>query len=145
QTDSALLYMVLDDFQQIKELVGLATSDMVIKSVAELLLNTAREGEKIGRYGDQVFTIIIPSPDESTVSERAEVFLKVIADFVSHANGNNINLHCSIGIARIGENIASAQTALENADKACTKAQYAGGNQTARFEEIVIQADVDDL
>lgn len=145
QSDSALLYMVLDDFQQIKELVGLTTSDMVIKSVADLLLKTAEEGEKLGRYGDQIFTIVIPSDDENIVNARAQAFLKTIDEFVSHANGKIIDLHCSIGIARISENVASAQTALENADKACTQAQHAGGNQTARFQEQMVHSNVDDL
>lgn len=145
QSDSALLYMVLDDFQQIKELVGLATSDMVIKSVADLLLKTAEDGEKVGRYGDQIFTVIIPSTDESFVDKRAEAFLNSVAEFVSHTNGKMIDLHCSIGIARISENVASAQTALENADKACTDAQHAGGNQTARFQEKMPQSDSGEL
>lgn len=145
QSDSALLYIVLDDFQQIKEQVGLTTSDMVIKSVADLLLQTAQEGEKIGRYGDQIFTIVIPSDNESLVNERANAFLKTVDEFVSHANGKIIDLHCSIGIARISESVASAQTALENADKACTQAQHAGGNQTARFQEKMVQSDGDDL
>lgn len=145
QKDSALLYMVLDDFQQIKELVGLATSDMVIKSVAELLRKTAQEGETLGRYGDQIFTIVIPDADENVVNQRADAFLKSVDEFVSHANGKIIDLHCSIGIARISENVASAQTALENADKACTIAQHAGGNQTARFQDKVTQPDTDDI
>lgn len=143
--DSALFYIVLDDFQKIKEQVGLATSDIVIKSVAELLLKTVAEGEILGRYSDQTFAIIIPSSDESNVNARAETFLKTINEFVSHANGKTIDLHCSIGIARISESVASAQTALENADKACTQAQYAGGNQTVRFQEKIIQTDVDEL
>ncbi|HAO25384.1 MULTISPECIES: EAL domain-containing protein [unclassified Methylophaga] len=145
QSDSALLYLVLDDFQQIKELVGLTNSDIVIKSVGEQLQKTAQEGEKLGRYGDQIFTIIVPSADESTVNQRAEAFLKSVDEFVSHANGKIIDLHCSIGIARVSENVASAQTALENADKACTLAQHAGGNQTARFEEKITQPDKEDL
>lgn len=145
QKDSALLYMVLDDFQHIKELVGLATSDMVIKSVAELLRKTAQEGETLGRYGDQIFTIVIPDANENIVNQRAEAFLKSVDEFVSHANGKIIDLHCSIGIARISESVASAQTALENADKACTLAQHAGGNQTARFQDKITQPDTDDL
>lgn len=145
QSDSALLYMVLDDFQQIKEMVGLTTSDTVIKSVADMLLSMAQEGEKLGRYGDQIFTIVIPSADENYVNDRAQAYLKTIDEFVSHASGKMIDLHCSIGIARIGENVASAQTALENADKACTQAQHAGGNQTARFQEKLIQPEVDDV
>ncbi len=132
--DAEMLYLVLDDFQAIKEQVGLGTSDVIIKSVADLLRKNLKEGETLGRYGDQVFTIIIPSHDDSVVDERANAYLKAIDDYVSHANGKTIDLHCSIGISRISENQATVETILENADKACTKAQKAGGNQIARHQ-----------
>jgi diguanylate cyclase (GGDEF)-like protein/PAS domain S-box-containing protein len=132
--DAELLYLVLDDFQAIKEQVGLGTSDVIIKSVADLLRKTLKEGETLGRYGDQVFTIIIPSHDDNVVDGRANAYLKAIDDYVSHANGKTIDLHCSIGISRISENQASVESVLENADKACTKAQRAGGNQIARHQ-----------
>lgn len=132
--DAELLYLVLDDFQSIKEQVGLGTSEIIIKSVADLLRKNLRDGEILGRYGDQVFTLIIPSHDDNEVDARAAVYLKTINDYVSHANGKAIDLHCSIGIARISESQAAAETVLENADKASTKAQRAGGNQVARYQ-----------
>lgn len=132
--DAQLLYLVLDDFQTIKEKVGLGTSDVIIKSVADLLRKNLRDGETLGRYGDQVFTVIIPSHDDNVVDERAASYLKTIDDYVSHVNGKTIDLHCSIGIARIGESQAAVETVLENADKSCTKAQRAGGNRVARHQ-----------
>lgn len=131
--DAALLYLVLDEFQEIKEQVGLGTSDLIIKSVADLLRKNLREGEVLGRYGDQVFIIIVPSHDDSVVDERAASYLKVISDYVSHVNGKSIDLHCSIGISRISESQPSAAVVLENADKACTEAQHAGGKQVNRY------------
>lgn len=139
--DAELLYLVLDDFQNIKEQVGLGTSDVIIKSVADLLRKNMQEGEILGRYGDQVFTIIIPSHDDNVVDERAAGYLKTIDDYVSHVNGKSIDLHCSIGISRISESQASADTVMENADKACTKAQRAGGKQVMRYQNT--QNDVE--
>lgn len=132
--DAELLYLVLDDFQAIKEQVGLGTSDVIIKSVADLLRKNLHEGEVLGRYGDQVFTIIIPSHDDNLVDERAASYLQTIDDYVSHVNGKSIDLHCSIGIARISESQATAETVMENADKACTKAQRSGGNKISRHQ-----------
>lgn len=132
--DAELLYLVLDDFQALKEQVGLGTSDMIIKSVGDLLRKNLREGEVLGRYGDQVFTIIIPSHDDNLVDERAAAYLETIANYVSHANGKSIDLHCSIGISRISESHSAAEIVMENADKACTMAQRAGGNQVMRYQ-----------
>ncbi len=133
-SDAELLYLVLDEFQSIKEQVGLGTSDVIIKSVADLLRKNLREGEILGRYGDQIFTIIVPSHDDNLVDERAASYQQVITDYVSHVNGKTIDLRCSIGISRITESQPSAEAVLENADKACTQAQRGGGNQVARFQ-----------
>jgi len=140
--NAQLLYLVLDEFQSIKEQVGLGTSDIIIKSVAELLRKNLKEGETIARYGDQAFTLIIPGHDDAKIEARAEDYLKAVNDYVSHVNGKNIDIQCSIGIARINENQSAAEKVLENADKACTQAQHAGGNQITRFQ--VTQQGVQD-
>lgn len=132
--DAELLFIVLDDFQSIKEMVGLGTSDIVIKSVGDILRKTLAEGETLGRYADQVFAVIVPSANEHEVDIRAEAYRKAIDDYVSQTNGKIIDLHCSIGISRISENVATAAVALENADRACIRAQKAGGNQIARHQ-----------
>ena len=132
--DSELLYIVLDEFQAIKELVGgLGASDTVLKEVADLLQKELIEGESLARYSDQVYTVIVSSDDDKHVEQRAEAFRKVIDDYVSHAGGNTLDLHCSIGICRITESLPSAELVLDNADKACVQAQQAGGNRVVRY------------
>lgn len=144
-TDSVLCYLHLDDFHLLKEQVGLAASDTIIQSVAGLLRTVIRDDETLGRYGDQVFTIIVPTADEEVVNQRAETFRRSIADFRSQIGGKVVTLSCSIGMTRLSESVASAQTALEYADKACTWAQRAGGNQHAWYEDQVSHSEADDL
>ncbi|EGL54595.1 MAG: EAL domain-containing protein [Pseudomonadota bacterium] len=131
--DAQLLYLTLDDFLSIKEKVGLGTSEVILKSVSDLLQNNLAEHEVIGHYGDQVFTIIVPHHDDAYIDERAESFRRTIDDYVSHVAGKTIDLHCSVGIARINESQLTAEAVLENADRAAMKAQHAGGNQVMRF------------
>lgn len=131
--DAVLLYIVLDDFQAIKEQVGLGISDVIIKSVADLLRKNLVEGEVLGHFSDRVFTVIVPTNDNDKIDERAESYRKAISDYVSHIDGSSIDLHCSIGISHINESLASAETALENADRACVNAQHAGGNKIDRY------------
>ncbi|SFK13781.1 EAL domain-containing protein [Methylophaga sulfidovorans] len=131
--DAQLLYLTLDDFLSIKEKVGLGTSEVILKSVSDLLQNKLAEDEIIGHYGDQVFAIIVPNHDDTYIDERAESFRRTIDEYVSHVAGKKIDLHCSIGIARINESQLTAEAVLENADRAAMKAQHAGGNRVMRF------------
>lgn len=134
---SELLYLVIDDFQAIKEQIGLAACDMVLKGVAEVLRKELVEGEFLARYSDQVFTLIIASADDSYVDQRAEEYRKIVDDYSSQANGKMIDLQCSIGISRITESLASSSVGLDRADKASMQAQHAGGNQVIRYKPIL--------
>ncbi len=134
---SQLIYIVLDNFQSIKDQVGLTTSEAIIKAAAELLKAELKEEEFLGRYSDQVFTIIIQNSDDSYVDERAENYRKTIEEYVSQADGKLIDLKCSIGVSRITENLLSAEEGLDNADKACAEAQRAGGNRVSRHQIVL--------
>jgi len=131
---SELLYLVIDDFQKIKEQVGLSACDMILKGVAAILKADRVEGELLARYSDQVFTILIASGDDTHVDQRAEVYRKIVDDYVSQASGKMIDLQCSIGISRITESLASSSVGLERANKACIQAQRAGGNRVIRYK-----------
>jgi diguanylate cyclase (GGDEF)-like protein/PAS domain S-box-containing protein len=139
---SELLYIVIDDFQKIKEQIGLSASDVVLKGVAALLKDKLVEGELLARYSDQVFTILIASGDDSYVDERAEVYRKTVEDYVSSVNGKMFNLECSIGISRITESLASSSVGLDRADKACTQAQRAGGNRAVRYQPAASELSI---
>tara|TARA_R110002050_G_scaffold269917_1_gene412389 strand:- start:8770 stop:10863 length:2094 start_codon:yes stop_codon:yes gene_type:complete len=130
---SALLYLELDNFQLIKEEVGLVASEEVLKEAAGLLSNILEENELLARYSDKVFTIIIPSGDDSYVDARAEAYRETIEAFISHANGKMVDLRCSIGISRITESF-SIEIILEQANKACIQVQKKGGNIVARYQ-----------
>jgi diguanylate cyclase (GGDEF)-like protein/PAS domain S-box-containing protein len=138
-SDAELLYIALDDFQEIKEEIGLGNTDIVLKGVGDLLRKHAANDEVLGYYSDRVFTVIIPSNSDKKVDARAETFRKLIEDFAANIQGNVIDLKCSIGISRISESLSSAVTTLENANRACITAQRAGGNQIGRFQAVIEQ------
>lgn len=136
---SALLYLEFDNFQAIKEDVGLVSSEEVLKEAAGLLNDVLNTDELLARYSDQVFTFIIPSGDNDYVDERAEVYRKTIETYVSHANGKMVDLRCSIGISRITENF-STEVILDSANKACMQVQKKGGDSVARYQPAKVDA-----
>ncbi len=141
--DAALLYLVIDEFQSIKEKLGLGSSDLVIKEVAELLKSVLGEKDLLARYSDQVFTIIIDSDDDTYVEQRAEKYRQAIESYVSSQLNQKIDLRCSIGVSRISEKSSTIDAVLNNADKACMQAQRNGGNQVTRFQVALIDKSED--
>lgn len=142
QGDAALLYIVIDDLRTIREQVGLAASDVVLKSLADLLRRELVETDLLGRYSDRVFTVIVASDDDAYVDARAEAYRTAVDDYASHVNGKMVDVHCSIGVSRISERVSSCEAILELADKACTQAQHAGGNRVVRYQPTL---SIDDM
>lgn len=132
---SALLYLEFDNFQAIKEDVGLASSEEVLKEAAGLLSDILKADEILARYSEQVFTLIIPSSDNVYIDSRAEAYRQTIETYVSHANGKMIDLRCSIGISRITESF-STEVILDQASKACMQVKKKGGDSVARYQPV---------
>ncbi len=132
---SALLYLECDNFPVIKEAVGLAASEEVLKEASALLKRILNPDEIVARYSDQVFTIIIPSSDTGYVDERAEVYKKAIDDYIAHVNGKMITLRCSIGISRITENFPIS-VILDHANKACLQVQKKNDGGIAHYQPL---------
>lgn len=132
--DGALLYIVINEFQTIKEQLGLAMSELVLKELAELLKKGLVVGDLLAHYADQVFTVIVKSDDDNYVDQRAQVYCDIIDNYVSKLSDKPLDLRCNIGISRISETSFKVDKILDNADKACIQAQQAGDNKIMRYQ-----------
>jgi diguanylate cyclase (GGDEF)-like protein len=103
--------------------------------LAEILRKTAREIDKLGRYGGEEFIAVLPETDP----DNAMVFAERVRERVAHhpfAVGNNepIQLTISAGTAtypNIG--VYDPQTLIQRADQALYAAKAAGRNRVARY------------
>jgi len=132
--DAALLYIVINGFQTIKEQLGLAMSELVLKELAELMRKGLVDGDILGHYADQVFTVIVNSDDDNYVDMRAKSYCDIIDNYVSQVSDKPLDLRCSIGISRISETNFAVETILNNADKACVQAQQAAESKIMRYQ-----------
>ncbi len=126
------IYMLdIDHFKQTNDTYGHQAGDMVLQHLANTLAQTIREEDLVARYGGDEFVVILP---ETSLS-KAEGFAKRLFDEIIRlriplANGNEINLSTSIGIASYPDHAETWMTLLEAADKAMYDAKNAGSRQT---------------
>ena len=131
--EPALLLVVdIDHFKNVNDTYGHATGDIVIKAVADTLLDCVRPMDTVARIGGEEFAIILPNCPPAfgqTVAER--IRQKVAARPVAVIGGQQLSITISIGGAFAPQWVRSSATLWsERADQQLYRAKSEGRNRT---------------
>ncbi len=130
----SLLYLSIDGFQEIRSDKGLASSDTLLKVVAEVLTNDVGEQEFLARFGDHTFIIASNKDSSLEVEALAEQLRLAVENHPFDIDGEAVNLTTSVGIALLDKEVKDGQDFINNAYEACDKARASGGNQISLFD-----------
>ncbi len=123
---AAVLYLDLDHFRQVNEVLGHEAGDALLASVAAALSRTLRETDVLGRMGGDEFAILLPDiRDEEAAGRVAHRILEALPHSTV-AEGHDVPVSASIGVALFPEDAAGLQELLEAADVAMYRAKSAG-------------------
>lgn len=132
--DTAILYILLDNFKAIKDTVGIAGSDLVLSDIACLLRASIRSDDIAARFADNVFTVM--TRGHSDFQALAETIRRVIEEHISEVAGQSITTTVSIGIHRVDGGNSSAHDVVARADLACEIARTGGGNRCHTHDPV---------
>jgi len=128
----------LDRFKSVNDNYGHQSGDRVLEEFADILRETAREIDKIGRYGGEEFITILPD----TGIEDGIVFVERVLRETARRPFNigrddPLHMTTSCGVATYPhELISSPESLVRLADEALYAAKAAGRNRAIRFDEI---------
>lgn len=125
----SILMMDIDHFKSINDSYGHGSGDQVLKAFAELIKDTVRESDILGRYGGEEFMVALPNTggkDAVAIAERIRKNMKhKNFDFEEEI----VHISVSIGVASIDEDTRTLAELIERADKALYEAKSKGRNQ----------------
>jgi diguanylate cyclase (GGDEF)-like protein len=126
----AFVMMDLDHFKTVNDTYGHPVGDMVLKEFADILVDSVRYGDIIGRYGGEEFGLVVTGMDAPSVFLLCERIRKNVEQKQFHTNEATFSLTVSMGICvkRPFDRITAAQM-IQNADGALYKAKNAGRNR----------------
>lgn len=129
-----LFFLDLDNFKNVNDSLGHGVGDLVLKNVAQRLLQTVRSNDLLARLGGDEFAII--SHGEDSAAQASTLAQRLLNTFESSCiiNGKSLQVGCSIGIALAPDHGKDTEALLKNADMALYAAKSAGRN-TFRFYE----------
>ncbi|PRY14176.1 putative bifunctional diguanylate cyclase/phosphodiesterase [Kineococcus rhizosphaerae] len=133
-THVALLFLDLDDFKDVNDVLGHQAGDAVLVTVAHRVRDAIREADTAARYGGDEFVVVCETLHDAA---EAEVVAQRLIDAVSTPlplAGRTIVPRTSVGITVCGPGEPrTAEVLLSEADAALYEAKLSGKNQRARF------------
>jgi len=129
----ALLYVDLDRFKVVNDLIGHSAGDRLLIAAARRLTGALPSAMQIARFGGDEFLVLMPdAPTDESVWHIAEQIRSAFADSFRHA-GEEFVITPSIGIARYPNDGLNAQQLLNHADVAMCEAKRRGRNTWQMF------------
>jgi diguanylate cyclase (GGDEF)-like protein len=141
-----VLFLDLDRFKPVNDLLGHAAGDSVLVAVGERLRSSVRPSDVVGRLGGDEFAVLLGGAeresDAVSVVERIQRLLSVPI----HAAGHELRISVSTGIALVSDGEAP-DAVLRSADRAMYRAKAIGpghygilDSELAVHEEAVLDA-----
>jgi diguanylate cyclase (GGDEF)-like protein len=132
----ALIMCDIDKFKNVNDTFGHQAGDSVLKEMANLLKDEAREIDRVGRYGGEEFLLILPG----TVLDAAVTFAERLREKVhrhtfTYAGGGTLTGTISCGVAASPHpRVKDQEALLRAADDALYTAKETGRNRVVRFD-----------
>ncbi len=124
----ALLFLDLDNFKHVNDLLGHAVGDKLLQSVAERLTQCVRKCDTVSRQGGDEFLILLAeclSGDDASVAADKILAELNLPHFITD---RNLHITTSIGISVYPKDGQDAETLIKNADSAMYLAKEKGDN-----------------
>lgn len=124
----AVMFMDLDRFKYVNDLMGHAVGDKLLRNVARKLKRCVRSNDTIARMGGDEFTILLPEIKRE--QDAAKVAKKILEALRKPwvVNGYEFQITTSIGIAMYPNDGQDKETLTKNADTAMYRAKEFGDN-----------------
>jgi diguanylate cyclase (GGDEF)-like protein len=132
----SLLITDIDKFKNVNDTYGHPVGDIVIKSVASILKDQARNIDLAARYGGEEFAVVLEATDFAGAKIFAERIRQEVESQVYDSSLGPFKTSMSLGIATFPDNGKHKQLLIERADKSLYWAKEHGRNQVVHFSDI---------
>ena len=89
----------LDHFKHINDTLGHQAGDLALVQAAQLMLESTRSYDSIGRYGGEEFLVVAPGVAAPSIESIAERLRLNLANHPMILGGTSVKVTCSLGVA----------------------------------------------
>lgn len=137
----ALLFIDLDHFKEVNDLLGHDAGDQLLLQVAERLSSCVRDTDTVARLGGDEFTVILTDlHDHPHIEHLAQKIIQALGKPFQLKN-EIAHISASVGITLYPTDATSSEELIRNADQAMYAAKE-GGRNHFRFFTKAMQKEV---
>lgn len=123
----ALLYIDLDNFKPVNDVLGHQRGDEVLVALAQQLRRVIRSGDLVGRLGGDEFAVFLSEVDAAAAAGKAEEIVAVGRKLRPYSADSQRPLGLSLGVAIVAPGDGESLTELlDRADRAMYAAKRRG-------------------
>lgn len=130
---TSLVIFDIDHFKAVNDTYGHQTGDEVIREVARVTRELARETDFAGRYGGEEFVVLLPDTGIEGAAQFAERLRQAVARIRVDYQGELLNFTISLGVACIDSGMTEHGALVEHADRALYQSKEQGRNRTTIY------------
>jgi diguanylate cyclase (GGDEF)-like protein/PAS domain S-box-containing protein len=124
----AVVFLDIDDFRAINELLGRDGGDEVLGGVADRLTGSVREDDTVARIGGDEFVVLLQSVERGEGAVRVAEKIRSALAAPFEARGQRLSVTASTGIAVFPVDGDAPAALLKNAELAAERAREQGPN-----------------
>ena len=127
----ALLIFDMDHFKSINDKYGHEEGDNVLKHLTNVLLQTFRRRDIVGRFGGDEFVVFLRNmTNKDILNRRMEELNQALKQY------EGVRVSCSVGITIVNRDNFSYARSLKEADKALYRSKEKGRDCYSYFDEL---------
>lgn len=133
----SIIMMDIDYFKSINDTYGHEYGDKILKELAHLLKNSARDNDVVVRYGGEEFVLLLPDTSKDGAIKFGRQLLSSIKEHNFGDKEKNIKIRLSMGIINSPDDGANENPDFLNlVDRVVRYIKETGGDRLSTFEMI---------
>jgi len=130
------LMLDIDHFKSVNDNLGHAAGDIVIKAFADIISQTIRDIDVVGRYGGEEFVVALPGLKEEEAAKIADEIRIGIMQRSFKEISDELKVTSSFGVASTINNMWESTKMVDLADQAYYVAKTSGRNRVVCYSQM---------
>ena len=135
----ALLFLDLDHFKEVNDVMGHMAGDAVLRIVAERLRETMPRGAFAARWGGDEFVVVLPGIRRAEQAQMVAEQLRAALSVPVQLEQRVARIGCSIGVAMAPQHGTTPEALIIAADHAVYSAKSEGSGRVRLFDAALAE------